>query len=314
VTERGVRSRRITLTALCALLALLVAGCGSTEASDTPTQTTLGPFTQPLSGFQATRETVKVADGLVRDYLLYLPPGGAKDSPLTLVYHGADATAEQAVGETDFVQAAAKDGSVVAFLQGYDDTWNEGAGDTPAHAAGMNDVEFTADVLHQIEQHHSIDPTRVAAAGFSNGALLAELLGCRLAGSLTLIVPIAGPLPVSVSPGCRPKLPISVLEMHGTADDAIPYAGGRFYGVGGGTTVLSAPASAARWAKLDGCRKQSKSSEASSQPAEITSYTGCREHVAVALRTLEGVGHGWPEHIGTLVAEFLEQHPRASRG
>ena len=75
MTERGVRSRRITLTALCALFALLLAGCGSTEASDTPTQTTLGPFTQPLSGFQATRETVKVADGIVRDYLLYLPPG-----------------------------------------------------------------------------------------------------------------------------------------------------------------------------------------------------------------------------------------------
>jgi polyhydroxybutyrate depolymerase len=314
-SERNVSLGLLALTLICVLTAALCTGCGSSsQASSTRVQPVLGPFAQPVPGFHASRVTFKVADGLERDYLLYLPPGGAKRSPLVLVFHGAGSTAEQAARETDFVPVAAEDGFVVAFLQGYMDTWNEGAGNTPAHAAHVNDVEFTSAVLEQIERRYSIDRTRVAAAGFSNGALLTELLGCRLAGSLTLVSPLAGPLPVSVSPGCRPARPLSVLEMHGTDDQAIPYTGGRFHGIGGGTTVLSAPASAARWAALDHCgqeRQKTEAAPAAPQPTVLATYSGCAEHVLVQLRTLEGAGHGWPADVGALIAVFLREHPRA---
>jgi polyhydroxybutyrate depolymerase len=291
------------LSAICVLATLLSAGCGSASQLS-------AHRAQSVSGVEAIHATVSTAHGGVRSYIVFLPPGGAKRSPLVLVYHGAEGTAEQTAQETDFVPVAAQDGSVVAFLQGYEDTWNEGAGDTPARAAGVDDVEFTSAVLSQIEQHYSIDRTRVAATGFSNGALLTELLGCQLASSLTLVAPVSGPLPVSVAPACRPARSISVLEMHGTADQSIPYAGGHFVGVGGGTTVLSAPASAARWASLDGCGKSRQTLEAS-QATVLTTYGSCRNHVVVQLRSLQGAGHGWPANVGVLVADFLHQHPRA---
>jgi polyhydroxybutyrate depolymerase len=97
--------------------------------------------------------------------------------------------------------------------------------------------------------------------------------------------------------------------MHGTADQSIPYAGGHFVGVGGGTTVLSAPESAARWASLDGCGSPRQTTD-SALATVLTTYATCRDHVVVQLRSLQGAGHGWPADVGVLVAEFLHQHPR----
>jgi len=249
--------------------------------------------------------------GHLRTYIVYSPATRASSArPLVLVYHGALDTAANTQASTDFDQIAAARGVIIAFMQGYDDTWNEGAGHTPAEVAGIDDVAFTAAALHQIESRYKVDRTRIAAAGFSNGALMVELLGCRLAADLTAIVPVEGQLPVSVSPGCKPARPISVFEVHGSADTAIPYGGGPFAGVGGGTTVLSAPASAARWAALDGCRSAAATSK--SGASTFATYPGCRGGVAVTLDTIAGGTHSWPSNVGTLVASFLASHP-ASR-
>jgi polyhydroxybutyrate depolymerase len=300
----------VALALIAGLGVLAICGCASASLTAHAAPSASAPLVQPVAGYTATRVMVRTPKGLERSYLLYLPPGGVRDSPLVLVFHGADSTAELAATESDFVPVFAERGVVVAFLQGYDDTWNEDAGDTPAHAAGINDVEFVAVVVKQIEGDYSIDRSRIAAAGLSNGALLTELLGCRLAGSLTMIAPAAGELPVSVSPTCHPARPISVLETHGTADESIPYGGGRFYGVGGGTTVLSAPANARRWASLDHCTRSAESSLSTPQPTALTTYSRCRAGVVVELRSLEGAGHGWAQDAGALIAEFLKVNPR----
>ncbi len=303
MTDGPPRYTRSVLVLVGVLASLLFAGCGS--AAQLPRA-----HAKAALGVSATHVTVMTPEGRERSYVLYVPTGGPRRRPLVLVFHGAEGTAEQTTQETDFVQVAAQSGSVVAFLQGYEDTWNEGAGHTPAEVAHVDDVAFTSAVLSQIEGRYPIDRTRIAATGFSNGALLTELLGCRLAKRLTLVAPVAGPLPVSVSPSCRPARPISVLEMHGTADQSIPYGGGPFPGVGGGTTVLSAPATAARWASLDRCTRHGQTADRA-QATIVTTYSTCRAHAVVQLRSLQGAGHGWPSNVGELVAGFLQQHPGA---
>lgn len=278
--------------------ALFFAGCGAaTTVASTVSSISAVPYTIVSS--------VRVG-GRVRSYLIYAP--STRDPrPLVLVYHGALATAAETARQTDLLQVARQRGLIVAFLQGYGDTWNEGAGHTPAERAHVDDVAFTTAVLHQIESRHRVDRSRIAATGMSNGALLTELLGCRLAAKLTLIAPVEGELPVSVSSGCDPQRPISVFEVHGTADHTIPYTGGPFAGVGGGTTVLSAPASAARWAALDRCGSQPQGS--SSGVSALAAYSGCRGGVSVTLDSITGGGHGWLPDIGVVVANFLAAHP-----
>jgi polyhydroxybutyrate depolymerase len=295
------RLERSLLPAVATLgLAASIAGCGAASAQSAPTQ--------PRS--TAAQFTVQTPDGRTRRYLVYSPGKSSKPRPLVMVFHGALDTAPNTVQETDFEQVADQRGEIVAFMEGYMNTWNEGAGHTPAEVAGIDDVAYTTTVLNQIERHYAIDRTRIAAAGFSNCALMTELLGCRLANRITLVVPVAGPLPVSVSPGCHPARPISVLEVHGTADQSIPYGGGPFPGVGGGTTVLSVPASAARWAALDGCAAKPQTTGAGTATV-LTTYSRCHGGVAVQLRSIQGGTHSWGAGIGGIVASFLARHAAA---
>jgi polyhydroxybutyrate depolymerase len=316
------RGRRKLRIGIAVLVALVVVGVGlalslnrstTSTPSGSPTagrsaSATPSPTSTPFAGTPLApgdHDLAVSVDGRDRTLILHVPntdPGGTP-RPLALVYHGALDTAANTQSETDLDQVADSRGMLVAFLQGYQNTWNEGAGHTPAEVAGVDDVAFTAAALAAIERRVPVDRTRVAAVGFSNGALLADLLGCRLAASLSVIVPVAGPLPVSVAATCKPTRPVSVLEIHGTADASIPYNGGAFAGVGGGTTVLSAPDAVARWASLDRCKSTPSTKTTSS--VGVSTYSGCANRVSVSLRTLVGAGHGWPSDIGESVAGAL---------
>jgi polyhydroxybutyrate depolymerase len=229
-----------------------------------------------------------------------VPPGDSVKHrlPLVLVYHGADDTASATVTETGLLTVALqRRNMIVAFLQGYQDTWNDDAGNPPAEAANINDVGFTTTALRRIESNWYVDMGRVVATGFSNGAIFAELLGCRSAAYLTAIVPVEGQIATTFSSGCRPQMPISVYEIHATADQSIPYDGGTFQGVGGPVSVMSAPASAALWAKLDKCAARPLRSVSGS--SVLSTYQRCSGGVSVTLNSIQGGSHEWPPGFGT---------------
>ncbi len=244
--------------------------------------------------------------GRLRSYLLYVPPGDTRKHrlPLVLVYHGADGTDYNDASATNLLSLVEqKHDMIVAYLQGYEGTWNDDAGNPPAEAAGVNDVLFTQDVLSKIESHYSVDMRRVVITGFSNGAILAELLGCRIAANLTMIVPVEGQMAPTFSSSCRPRYPVSVYEWHAFNDPEIPYAGGTFIGVGGPVQVLSAPDSVKRWAALDKCATTPTQSDYSG--GMLTTYAGCRSSVTVTLNSTDSDTHGWPTDFGDALVRIV---------
>jgi polyhydroxybutyrate depolymerase len=307
------RAASIALLACCSLAACGNAAVGASASRGGHRSTGRGDATGRLENVGLT------LGGHHRSYLLYVPPGDSEAHrlPLLLVYHGAGDTAANAATETDLLSAAEHShGLILVFPQGYADTWNEGAGHTPAERARVDDVAFTRTILQNVESHYAVDLRRVAATGLSNGALLTQLLGCRLARQLTLIVPVEGQLPAAVSSGCQPALPISVYEVHGTADQQIPYAGGPFKGLGGGTTVLSAPRSVSRWATLDHCASARRTV---SGRVVLSIHSGCRDGVSVTLASIQGGQHAWPDRfaqttIARAMASALRSDRRAARG
>jgi polyhydroxybutyrate depolymerase len=313
-TESGRRGGRRVVrgapaaAALSVMVAIVAAGCAAapqpSSSTSAPSEATTSDTSTPASA--GSDETFTVSSGgHERTVILHVPAHEAgRELPLVLVYHGALDTAQNTAQSTGFLSASNSRGYAVAFLQGYQDTWNEGAGHTPAEQAGIDDVAFTSAALAAIEERVPIDTAAVAATGLSNGALMVGYLGCRLADQLSAIIPVAGPLPVSVAADCRPSRPLTVLQIHGTDDESIPYDGGHFDGVGGGTTVLSAPKAAALWAQLDGCTASAATTSPQSD-VRITAYEGCPAGVTVKLRTLVGGGHDWPDDIGDLVADTL---------
>jgi polyhydroxybutyrate depolymerase len=237
---------------------------------------------------------------VTRTFVLHVPTyNTAVNRPLLLIYHGAGGTSQSTENQTDFSKVADTTGEVVAYLQGVNNHWNEQVAGAPSTA---DDVGYTRAAITLIERLISFDHKRIVAVGFSNGALMVEDLGCKLAGTLALIVPVEGELAAATSPTCKPSRPIRVYEIHGTADTEISYNGGKI--AGHPVVVLSAPKSVARWARLDRCAATPKIGPVVSG-VKLTTYSHCRNKVGVVLRTLIGGVHQWTPKIGEIVAGVL---------
>jgi polyhydroxybutyrate depolymerase len=241
--------------------------------------------------------------GMTRTFLLDAP-ATHKALPLVLVYHGDEQTALQ-TEQGDWHGDARQEDEIVAFLQGVDDSWNAGVGVTAARRAGADDVAFTRDVIRRVEATHRVDSSRVAATGFSDGAFLTDLLGCRLAGEIDLIAPMEGELGSSISPTCHPSRSVSVFEVHATGDPVVPYAGGHIDGSPEAPTVLSANTAVARWATLDRCTGAPVSS--SRAGSTLKTWTNCARGARVTLDTTSADRHDWPPGPGELVASALRR-------
>jgi polyhydroxybutyrate depolymerase len=271
-------------------LVALVTGALTLSALLAPSA--LAASAQPRALSPGDHSITLQVQGVQRDFLLHVPPGApVANRPLLLIFHGSKATAEGTVGVTDFEQVSDRTGQLVAFLQGVNNHWNEysGAFGNP----GVNDVAYTTAVIHDIEGMIGFDHARIVAAGFSNGALMVESLGCQLAKTLAMVVPVEGQITTTMAKTCKPARPISVYEIHGTADALVSYSGG------GHLSVLSAPASAKKWATLDHCAAKPRTTTTPNQ--KVTSYVTCRKPSHVALLTLFGGVHRWTPQIGEIV-------------
>jgi polyhydroxybutyrate depolymerase len=280
------------------------------SASTTTTTTTATTTAGSVRGTGGLKTVNVRSGGLNRYYLLYVPNGESAAHPLPLVvaYSGVDDSAADTAQSSGLLSVAEQQHNmIVAFPEGYDESWNDDAGDPPAEAANVNDVAFSTKIVTGIESHYPVDLNRVVATGLSNGAILTELLGCKLAADLTLIVPVEGQMSPTFSRTCRPAKPISVYEIHGTDDQAIPYGGGTFSGVGGPVEVLSAPASVARWATVDACAKAK--SESKSGNSVLTMYKRCPDGVTVTLDSITGGQHAWPSNFGDTLVGAITSLP-----
>jgi len=214
-------------------------------------------------------------DGIQRVYEVHIPPGytGTTRVPLVMTIHGAHNTIALVRGWSQMNPVADANGFIVVYPQGVD-CWNSG-GILPGCTAADDDVGFLTTVVTDIESHACIDAKRVYATGISNGAMMAQHLGCVEADVFAAVGGIAGP-----SGACNPSRPISVVYMHGTEDRTVGYS--------------SAQPNARGWAMRNGC---------GATPAETynmgstrcETYSGCREGVEVVFCTITGMGHCWPE-------------------
>lgn len=112
-------------------------------------------------------------------------------------------------------------GFVVAYPNGVLRAWNGGTCCGAPESFDIDHVGFITDMVATIQRRTPIDPARVYATGMSAGAIMALRLGCQ-SDKFAAIAPVAGTLLTD----CAHTRPTSVLQIHGTADDRVPYNGG----------------------------------------------------------------------------------------
>jgi polyhydroxybutyrate depolymerase len=184
----------------------------------------------------------------------------------------------------------------------------------------VDDASYLRGLLEEVAAAYHVDPRRRYVLGLSNGAFMAHRLACEAADEIAAIVPISGT--TWSDPGrCRPRSPVSVLQVHADTDRIILYAGGGdVLGLGKGH-YPGAVATVERWARLDACSGMRAplppQLDLDGEPgAETTAeqVTGCPAGVDVRLFTMRGAPHvpAFAPAFGEWVWSWLKAHPKVS--
>lgn len=254
-----------------------------------------------------------------RPYAATVPPGysDAQSWPLLLVLAGFGDEGVATSQYLGFTQLAADRG---IFLVAPDPdalharyAWDP----NPTHYPDF-DVEYLTAIIHDLEARYAIDRGRVFVAGHSLGAHMAHRMGCDASADVAAIVSLAGQ--VDKDPAdCAPARAVSVVEIHGTADDVIGYYGD-VQNTPPDPSVPSAHETVAVWARNDACTGPIAAtgvtldldSMLAGNETSVEAYSGCAAGSAVELWTIEGGEHrpALTANFATLAWGFLAAHAR----
>jgi polyhydroxybutyrate depolymerase len=220
--------------------------------------------------------------GRDRSYQLFVPAtyDGHTMLPLVLELHGSGGTGAGQARTSGFANVAAREGFAVASLQAEAGRWN-----VPIHDDRPDDVAYVDNVIDDVAANLCTDTKRVYATGFSGGARMSSLLGCKLNSRIAAIAPVSGlrwPAP------CDGR-PIPVLTFHGLADRQNTYDG---HADRGDEWVESVPEALAGWAGYNGCDPKFIFEDPEG-PLSTMRYAGCRDGVEVRIIRIDGLGHAW---------------------
>jgi len=241
-------------------------------------------------------------DGDMRSYELYVPPGydGTTPLPVVLNFHGFTSSGPLQQEGTKMDELAEREGFIVAYPNGLDNSWNAGVCCGRSAETNVDDVGFTRAVIDDLGARGCIDTARVYATGMSNGGFLSHRLACEAADVIAAAAPVAAVLGIDES-ACNPSRPIPILQLNGTADPLVSYEGG------GLADSPSAQDSIDGWIARDGCSGEPQITYENGA-ATCETASDCDGEVSVTLCSIEGAGHCWPgqpcpERLGSLVGE-----------
>ncbi len=276
-----------------------VAGGATTTSTTSPTGTP-GQSAAPGLPAGVSNGTLR-DDGRERTYRLYVPPvvaatmskagTGAALVPLVVALHGGLGTPDQFAGATGIEALAAREGFVVVHPAGVSRTWNAGRCCGPAVTADVDDVGFLAALVADLSQRLPIDPARVFAIGHSNGAMMAWRAACDRADVFAAVVVVAGSLETTDG-RCTASRGVSLLAIHGDADQNHPINGGVGDRSVSNVAYRSMATSLATWTSTQRCGAPTAPTTVG--PLNTTVWRSCRDNTETRYVVVAGADHPWP--------------------
>lgn len=203
---------------LAAASPLLSRSCSS-ECSNKKAQT---------SGFQNGTNSIQ-SGGHKRVYSVYVPKNydSRKSYPLVIDYHGNGGKGWQQYENSQYNKFTQD--YIVAYPDGFNGSW-QGANYS---TRGIDDLQFTTDLLNQMKTDYCVNSNRTYASGKSNGGGFVDLLACSDHGDAFAAFAMASPAlyPDLNQTWCTKKR--AILQSHGDKDVTIPYHPGKKDGSGG---------------------------------------------------------------------------------
>jgi len=235
-----------------------------------------------LAAVPAPRTCVQ-HDGLERCWFTYDASGG-KPAPLVVDLHAFSFCATNMSAYSGWREKAEDEGFIVVWpqgafdLSGYDDKvsgWNAGGCCGSPMEAGLDDVGFLVKVIEATAQAHTVDESRVYAAGHSVGCMMAQQLALQASDRIAAVACHAGYIATQDIPERRAPTPAMVL--YGKEDMVLPYE-------------PMAPLSLQTWAAINGCPGPEMTTASPDGYIEHK-YAGCKGDSTVALIEVTNGGH-----------------------
>jgi polyhydroxybutyrate depolymerase len=242
--------------------------------------------------------------------------------PLVILLHGYSATGLLQSAYLGLADIPTDPGAFYMTPDGEVDTlgnhyWNAGDACCIQYADNPpDDVAYIGGLIDDVMRDWPVDPTRVIVMGHSNGGFMTYRMACERADVITAGVVLAGAMTSLDGADCTPAEHVSILHVHGTADQDISYTGGTALG---GAEFPGAVTSVTLFAGKDGCDTTLADGDDIDLVRDIDGaethqqIAGCTGGVGVELWTMNGGGH-IPNFVsggGTMLAQWAVDHPRA---
>lgn len=249
-----------------------------------------------ISQAQTTIIDSIISGGIYRNYRLYIPAiyTGVTPRPLILNLHGYTSNASQQQLYSNFMPIADTANFLMVYPNGTFSSgqqyWNAGLSGTL-----VNDIAFLSALIDSLDLTYNINLNRVYSTGMSNGGFMSHTLACELSNRITAIASVTGSIfTTQYGSYCHPTRPVPVMQIHGTSDPTVPYAGNISQGMMPIDSVVK------YWVTKNGCNPTPTFSNvpnintADGCTAEHYQYNGGISGSTVELFKIIGGVHAWP--------------------
>ncbi|MCD6066386.1 MAG: hypothetical protein K0S33_1212 [Bacteroidetes bacterium] len=251
-----------------------------------------------LAPAQTTVSGSFVYGGNTRTYRVYVPAvyNVSTAVPLVLNLHGygSDNLEQELYG--DFRDIADTANFIIVHPNGMMDGssnqyWNAFSYPAPS----PNDLGFLSALIDTIKANYTIDNNAIYSTGMSNGGFMSYDLACGLSNKIAAVASVTGSMIPFHMNTCSPSHPMPVMQIHGTADATVPYAGG--------STFVHIDSLVKHWVQFNNC----SSTPVTTAVLNIDPTDGCMAtHYVynggdagstVEFFKVQGGGHSWPGAI-----------------
>jgi polyhydroxybutyrate depolymerase len=257
---------------------------------------------------------------------VFIPPNVVKPAPLIVMLHayGANASIEEwffrfhSHTESRGFVYVTPEGTPNAEGKQYWNATDACCAPPPNLVDGgtpPDDVQYLRELVGEVISKVEIDTKRIYVVGHSNGGFMAHRLACDHPELFAAIVSVAGATWASATK-CKPSTPVSVLQIHGTADATISIDGGMFFG----NVYPSARATVEHWVGNNDCtkfpiedpKKLDLDVRVGGKETSIKRWVGCRANTEVELWTMHGSSHVplTSANMAPAILDWLFAHPK----
>lgn len=250
------------------------------------------------SGYSDASSTNSIVSGnRTRTFGIYVPTGynasPSQPRKLILDYHGNDGTPEQQYNNSRYFANPEGEQYIAVYPAGVEEHWQS----APYAIKGVNDLQFTTDLVAYLRTEYCIDSNHIYASGKSNGAGFVDFLACSDNGNEFAAFAMASAALYSdnAENQCSGGRPRAILESHGQNDTTISYYGGPR----GGGNLPYIRDWIQWWAERDGCDPSTDETDSGNVGGyEIISYSCNGYKDIVQHYDVFDLGHCWPSING----------------